>query len=53
VSAEAFPLIKTRKLTAEGAGSAVKFPSRIGETRFALVVFVRPVLAALSGRSIE
>ncbi len=44
--------MQTARLVAEGAGSAVKFASRMGETRFALVVYVRPVLAALSSGSI-
>ncbi len=52
MSGEPFPLID-HEIEAEGVGSAAKFPSRMDETRFALVVFVRTVLAALSGRSIE
>jgi hypothetical protein len=53
VSAEAFPLIKMRKLPIEGLGVlSGSFPST-AETRIALMVFVLLVPPSLGDRSIE
>ena len=53
MSAEAFPLIKDQEIEHEKVGSVVRFPSLMGESQFALLVFVLLAPLLLGDRLIE